>query len=146
MMKIKTDIFICTETWNIKSINLYKLDGYNLHYSEGNLNIADDVIVYVKKNVRYGVNIIKIAGMNVIRVDLIDQQNNKYIVTAIYKLHSIIIPDFNLALEKYLEENSEIQNQIIIGDMNINLNSCNENVIEYTSIMAKYGFSEVSIR
>ena len=84
--------------------------------------------------------------MNVIRVDLIDQQNNKYIVTAIYKLHSIIIPDFNLALEKYLEENSEIQNQIIIGDMNINLNSCNENVIEYTSIMAKYGFSEVSIR
>ena len=120
-MKIKTDIFICTETWNIKSINLYKLDGYNLHYSEGNLNIADDVIVYVKKNVRYGVNIIKIAGMNVIRVDLIDQQNNKYIITTIYKLHSITISDFNLALEKYLKENSKIENQIIIGDMNVNL-------------------------
>ena len=56
MMKIKTDIFICTETWNIKSINLYKLDGYNLYYSEGNLNIADGVIVYVKKNIRYDVN------------------------------------------------------------------------------------------
>ena len=40
-MKIKPDIFICTETWNIKSVNLYKIEGYDLHYSEGTINIAD---------------------------------------------------------------------------------------------------------
>ena len=136
----KPDIFICTETWKIESINLYKIDGYDIYYSEGKVNIADGVIVYVKTEICKKVNIKQIDKLNVIEIEIKDVNNNNYLITAIYKLHCIEISDFLEALENYLIVNKKSNRQIIIGDININIKACKQEVIDYCTLLAENEF------
>lgn len=48
-LKFDFDVIILTETWKVNDTNLYKINGYDLIYSEGNINQNDGV--YIKKDI-----------------------------------------------------------------------------------------------
>ena len=95
----KPDVFVCTETWIVESLNTNRLDGYDAFYSEGKFKAADGVVVYIKEKIHKIVNIIHINILNGVRIELIDKNNYSCV--------------------------------------NINLNLCNDDVIEYQSVMSK---------
>ena len=51
-MDTKPNVIVCTETWNVTSINLYKMQDYDIYYNNSRTNIADGVIVYIKNNLQ----------------------------------------------------------------------------------------------
>lgn len=49
-MRVKPHIVACTETWILESYQYYKLNEYNIYYNNSEINKADGVVLYVKKN------------------------------------------------------------------------------------------------
>ena len=139
-LKKKPDIIVCTESWRIQSINQFKLHGYQIYYTEGKRTRADGVIVYIRDSYDKSVEIIKLGELNVIRVELNDSYNNKYIITAISRLHCMKISSFITKLKNYLEKNKNYTKHIILGDINIDLLKFNEGIVEYISLMSDYEF------
>lgn len=48
-LKTKFDIIVLSETWQIKDIDVFHLNGYTIEYSVGNLNQNDGVAIFIKK-------------------------------------------------------------------------------------------------
>ena len=47
------------ETWRIKNANFFKLEGYKMYHTEGDLSIADGIAVYVRNDVIENTEIIE---------------------------------------------------------------------------------------
>ena len=49
----------CVETWGIKNVIFFKLEGYKMNHTEGDLSIADGIAVYVRNDVIENTEIIE---------------------------------------------------------------------------------------
>ena len=76
-IKKQPDVIVCTETWHIKSINLYRLDGYKMYHSESKVTSADGVLVYVKNNLSTRVKIFDLCNMKILQLELTDSNKKK---------------------------------------------------------------------
>lgn len=59
-------IIICTETGSLVNINLYNIPGYRIYYNNGEINIADGVVIYVDKQVQHDVKTLNFNGFKVL--------------------------------------------------------------------------------
>lgn len=71
----KFDIICLTETWQIKNINDFRLNDYNIYYSEGMYNQNDGVIMYVRQEFEQEARTIKIGEIDAIECSVVI--NNK---------------------------------------------------------------------
>ena len=84
--------------------------------------------------------IVKLGMLNVIKVELEDKNYNDYIITAIYRLQCIKVLTFVENLKVYLELNKNFKRQILLGDVKFKILECNNNSVEYSSLLAEYEF------
>ena len=94
----------------------------------------------LKKIFKKTVNIFKINILNALRIELIDEKNNKYLITAIYRLHCTKIIEFVKSFGKYPDENNSNDKHIITGDLNIDLLKYKYEIIDYVSLLSKFEF------
>lgn len=114
------DIIALTETWNIYNHDNFKLNGYNTIYNFGEFNQNDGILVFIKDSLNYEFEIINIGIIKCLRIS-IKAKTRTYFVTVIYRPPSTDIDDFNLEFCNYLNHRCIYQNEIIIGDININI-------------------------
>lgn len=136
----KFEIIALTETWKIENIELYKLNGYNIIYNEGIYNQNDGVVVLIKDNLNFDVEINNIGPIKAIRIK-VNFFENTLDILCLYKSPALNDNDFLDHLEHYLESktfNSHIN--LILGDININL-LVNDNITnEYLNILSEHDF------
>lgn len=138
-MKVKPKIIVCSDSGNIKNINFYNIEGYNIYYNESSINKSDGVVVYILKFLEIKVSInfkseYKLLkktkdnsskNMNTIIVKTVDciiknKKNDEIKVTGrMYRSHDLSKSDFIELFRQILKKNKS-QTHVITGDFNIN--------------------------
>ncbi|KAJ8979456.1 hypothetical protein NQ317_006770 [Molorchus minor] len=135
------DIILLTETWKIENPELYKLNGYNIIYNDGNYNQNDGVVLLIKEGLHFDYKIDNLGPIKVIRAELKVFEHHVDIL-CLYKSPALDSNEFLSELEYYLEAkplNSCIN--LILGDINIDLLSGNNNITnEYLNLMSEHNF------
>lgn len=139
----EVDIIILSETWKVNCIDLFNIDGYNIHYTQGNFNQNDGLLIYTKSN------------LSIANVDLFKYSENTFInlkicinhliynIIAVYRLPSTNKLIFLEELKLIFENNKTRDNNICIftGDINIDINNKQDQLVNnYLNIMAQNGF------
>ena len=135
------DVLVFTECWKVLNTNLFNKYGYDLLYNNGDLNQNDGVIVYIKSEHEYKYNITKLGDINALNIK-ISFYNKIFNIIAIYRPPSTCPYLFNHNLNTFLSNNNFnlSENTIIIGDINININSNLDPSQEYLNILWENGF------
>ena len=128
------DIIILSECWRVYDTNIYNLNNYDLLYSQGCINQNDGVIVYVKSSFIYSHLVVEIGDVKAIKLN-ISLNNEKIVITSIYKSPTICQRTFTMELLNYLEKLEKCDVHIIAGDININILSLSENSQEYLNVL-----------
>lgn len=136
------DCIVLSETFSIHDCNLFHLEDYDLLYSEGNINKNDGVVVFIKSKLKYTYKIIPIGVCRAIQIIISMKNNTQIAITSIYKPPPVNEDEFLEHLEIYLNQTNKLKiaDNILIGDININLKSNNDTVSNYLNIMEEYGF------
>jgi hypothetical protein len=136
------DIIVCTETWNIVDPIYYNISGYNIIYNHGTLNQNDGTVIYVKDTIPAQDSIINIGPIKVIRVELTpnNYNNNIFGLTAIYRSPSTDPEIFINDLNTYIKENCTHPDEIITGDINIDISKYSELSETYLNCLIENGF------
>lgn len=97
------DIIVCTETWNLKSPELYSLTGYTTIYNSGNINQNDGTIVFVRSGFSCSHTVVMIGEVKAIKL-CIQVKKQNILVTALYRPHTVDLDLFITELDVYLSE------------------------------------------
>lgn len=119
-LKQKFDILVLTETFVLENPNIFRIEVYNMVYDYGSFNAHDGVLLYIKDDINFEEQIIKLGGMNILEVDL-KRNENKIKITAIYRSPASSEEIFFEYLNSYLSKVKLYDYHIITGDININL-------------------------
>lgn len=135
------DFIIFTETWQIQDTSIYNISGYNLIYNEGAYNQNDGTVVYIRSDLDYSFNIIKIGNLKSIQA-IINYDNRKIILTAVYRPPSTDPFDFINNLYNYLQslKTDNTNYQILTGDINIDILKNNDCTNEYLNTLSEFGY------
>lgn len=140
--KNKPSIIVCTETWKLKLPNLYNLDGYRMHYSEGDLTDADGVVVYMRNDLLWKVNTINLGQLRSEFIEVwnteTDVSKPQIVISAIYKINHINKKTFTVDLFEHVLGCRKYDSHIVIGDLNINLFEDDSTTLDY-----KYNFIQL---
>lgn len=134
----KFDIIILTETFQISSLDNFNIPDYNIYYNQGKINRNDGVVVYTKTNLGAKADIVNHLDTNILRIKF-EEENIKYGLSATYRSHEIPIYSFLLKLKDYLSTCKE-NNEIFLGDINIDILGTTQESLDYLNIMSEYGF------
>ena len=137
----KFDCIILTETWKIECMSLYTLDGFEVVYTNGDLNQNDGVIAYIRNGISHSPKIVNIGCCKSIQLKIKTNAGNS-LITAMYRPPSTSPWVFNEDLNEYLENCSVgiVNYHLLVGDMNINLFSDEDFAQDYLNILCKHNF------
>ncbi|KAJ8976052.1 hypothetical protein NQ317_012599 [Molorchus minor] len=142
--QFKFECIILTETFNIndKELHMFNIEGYQLIYNEGDINKNDGVIIYIRQNLNYNYDIIKINNINVIKLDILNIYKNDISILATYRSPDTSPTDFICALDTYLQNNkTETNYSIFIGDINIDILEPEKGIcLDYLNILHIHGY------
>lgn len=128
-------IIVLTETFQVEDTKPYQLNGYDLVYNEGKVNLHDGVFVYVSRAIEYKYEIISLGEIRSIQLNL-TFNNRKVCLTAVYRPNPTCPKLFNTHLHDYLGTiKGNIDYSVLIGDININIKSQKDYSQEYLNIL-----------
>lgn len=142
------DIIVLTETFEIQDLALFKINGYNILYNEGNVNKNDGVVVLIKeylsyqhkvyklKNIKYNTNVI---DLNLLEIEISINSRN-VLLTCVYRSPNTCPNNFNKELSNYLKGIKKYYAHILTGDININILSDEDYCQEYLNILNEHDF------
>lgn len=139
---LSCDIIILSESWQIVS-NDFDIEGFKMYYSDGKYNQNDGVVVFIKSHLNIKmINNMTYAksGITLIRfiVSVVDRQ---YGISCVYRPPSTVLPYFIEDLENHLTNVCNQQNEILIGDININLLAIDSpETNNYLSVLMSHGY------
>lgn len=134
------DCVVLSETWKVDNIDIYKMQGYDIIYNNGNFNKSDGLIVYIKSNIKYSHRIIEINEINILELTL-NFEDKKIKILAVYRSPASSPLTFMNNLKDLLENSQNNQDySILIGDLNIDILSDNDCTNEYLNIMSENSF------
>lgn len=143
LLKINFDFLILSETWQVTNPDLFSIDGYKIYYNNGNINQNDGVIIYVKENIYHNVKIVTENDFKFIRLEFNVKKFNAAL-TGIYRPPEYNVDLFLKIFDTYLSKYSKFEQEIIIGDINIDI--LNKSLIknrypnDYLNLLAKYNY------
>lgn len=135
----KFDLIILSECWKVYDLGIFHINGYDLIYNEGNINKNDGVIIFIRCNLEYNYEIKNIGDINVIKLEM-TIQNEKIIVSCLYRPPSTCPYNFNRELIRFFSDIKNDDTHIFVGDTNINIMSENDYEQEYLNILHTNGF------
>ena len=139
-LSIKPFYIICTETWQIKNSNFFEIQGYNMYYSEGELSIADGIVIYVRNDINETTEVIAVDKLKIIHTNITLNNSKSLQISSLYRSHQLPEITFINSLKKFLNENKNIKNHYIIGDFNINILETNMISQEFLNNFLELGF------
>lgn len=140
--KISFDVLALSETWlkdNDCFDNLFT--EYKCLKSSTSINKSSGVAIYVSKKLIYTkLNTIKLDNSEYLGVEIKMENNIIFNIHLIYRHPNGNLKIFFEDLKRLIKSLNKNQNNLILGDINIDLNNINHNdVLTYNDIMHKYG-------
>jgi len=132
------DVIVLSETWNYSFLNFH-IDNFYHYFSKNAINKAEGVSVFVAKRLKITcveIDIVEHCNSVNIKFELF---NELICLTAIYRSFDRDLKSFANSLDFFLVS-SKFDKHIICGDMNINLLNCNITSVDYSNMMAAYGY------
>lgn len=93
-LSFQPQIVVCSETWVLENPAMFKIENYNIYYNHGNINRADGVVIYIRNDVEHAVNITIYDDFKVLDCKIRLDQNNHFLLTALYRCHDYPKSDF----------------------------------------------------
>ena len=136
----KSKIIVCTETWKLQHHQFYNLRGYKMFYNQGSLNKADGVVLYLADTISATVDIEELdCGVKIINCNFnFNKKNIK--ISAIYRCHACKKRIFVNSLKKFLNQNLNQKNHIIVGDFNIDLLNVNKVAEKFINCILEHAY------
>ncbi|CAM1312392.1 Uncharacterised protein r2_g2279 [Pycnogonum litorale] len=140
IFKKPLDVICVSETWLPLDTDLkqYEIDEYDLITSpfssrgRGSCLYISNNIPYKTRNIDYDMNICDCTCIEIL-------QPKPLIIISVYRLHNSNISQFNLILDKILEDlNTSCKDIILCGDLNINLLKATEKTKDYLTTLDHY--------
>lgn len=141
--KYKPDIIICSEAWLIDNIMFIHIPGYTHFENNSRINKADGVILYVKSNLQFQtineqINELRITSL------LIKLTNNSIIkISGLYRCHDYEIDQFIKDHGKFVLNNKDVSNHIILGDVNLDIINFDKKAEEYFYQLLQNGYESM---
>lgn len=121
------DFIIFSETFEISYPDFFLIPRYIVTYNKGNFNKNDGVIIYTREIFKYSLKFrIKIVTLNIL------SNKTKITVNGLYRPQYYNIlqkTEFNNSLRTFLEANKNLYNNLLVGDLTINLKSTDSPVL-----------------
>lgn len=118
---IKPCVIVCTETWNVQSTSLFKLQGYNIYYNEGEINKADGVAMYLREDIIADTTTVIIDNIKILRSEMQLKGGDTLTISSFYRSHDLSKFNFVSSIKKYLTDNRNTVNHCLIGDFNMDI-------------------------
>ena len=109
------------ETWRPHQDGLYQIFGYKLYLNESEINKADGVAVYIRDSIIEKTEVIKMDRLSILCTDIAMNNNETIRISAIYRSHFVKKPEFVDTIKNYLNNNINIKNHMLVGDVNIDI-------------------------
>lgn len=138
-LNVNFDLIAFSETWKLVNHENFELAGYTTLYNFGDFNQNDGVLVFIKNSLNFTYEIINIDQIKCLRI-CIKKMPKNYFVTVIYRSPASDVESFNINLNTYLTEKCIYQDEIILGDININILEDTATVNNYLNNMYQAGF------
>lgn len=120
-LKIKPCIIICTETWNLDHIELYKINNYRVYYNNSRINKADGVAIYIREDINETTEILTINKLKILKTKITLVNKSELVISALYRSHDLHKTEFLLSIKELIKLNKKYKNNMIIGDLNIDI-------------------------
>lgn len=120
-------------------LQVLKIDGFTALYNEGALNKNYAVIVYIKNDIHFTLEVKKLGDLSLLELSA-EIESQKVTLSAIYGSPSKCPRKFNLDLHQYVPAVKENDMHIITGDINIDLLSTSDFSEEYKNILSTSGY------
>lgn len=136
------DVIVLSESWQIANDQMFNIPGYTMFYNNADINKNDGTIVYIRSNLSFEVDTIKLhySRVTVSRVKL-NVNNMLFSLYCMYRPPSSSIPLFVRDVETLLSVKTGSQIDVLVGDININLGADNDNdVNDYISMLNHFGY------
>lgn len=134
------ECLVLTETWEIPDVELCKINGYNLIYNNGNYNQNDGTVIYIKSDIEFSHEIVKLGNNNLIEVK-INIEGKIIIIACFYRSPSACPHEFNRDLKKYLDcHKNNADYYLFVGDLNIDISKNIDYANDYLNIMHEFGY------
>lgn len=135
--KIEIHIVVCVETWlKPEEERYFGLPGYNASYVSRE-KVGGGVAIYVDRSLQFRTLYRYNSNTSILTIEI---QKPNICVTAIYRPPGERIQDFLEQLETVLEHSVRQQN-IFVGDINLDILNENNITRSYTQIIESYGLS-----
>ena len=133
-IKNKPDIIACTETWLLPIDKYHNIEGYNIYYNSSQINKADGVAMYIKKDLLHKPQIETYNELKILSTT-INLNGNDFKISTIYRCHDLPEQNFLQSLNEFLLNNKKIQNHCIMGDFNIDILTNDQTSNEFTNTL-----------
>lgn len=101
-LETKPKIIVCTETRVLEYFNFFKLTGYKIYYNNSDINITDGVVIYIHETVDEHTVIIKEGRLSILNTIINLNNNDKLVISALYRAHDIPKIEFIRELKNYI--------------------------------------------
>lgn len=141
-LNMNFEIIALTETWMLKNYENFTLEGYTTHYNHGSINQNDGAIAFVKNTLSHEVNTEAIGEVKSLRIKVKMPDTGEYFyVSVIYRPPSTRVETFVHDFGIYLRTHCNERNEIIVGDLNINiLTEDDTSTTIYINQLIEHGF------
>lgn len=136
----KFDVIVLGETFKLLDISFFGMVGYNMLYSQSEVNRNDGVVVYVREDLKCECEVVSFDDIRVMNIYFVEG-NKKFLITPIYRPCETCPDKFNACMENYLKtQKKNYDYHVIVGDTNIDILSDKIYSQVYLNILSEYGY------
>lgn len=129
------DVIVLGETFKIHDVALFGMEGYNMLYSESEVNKNDGVVVYVREDLRCECRFVLVDKMKIMNV-IFAEGGKTFVITPIYRPYETSPIEFVNGLDSFLSDQKyECDYHVIVGDTNVDILLENKNSQEYLNVL-----------
>ena len=110
-----------------------------MYFENCRIKKSDGTCIYIRKGISHTNKIISVGRIKALFTQIKTKSEDIYI-TSLYRSHYIAIPNFIEDLRLHIENNQNLKNHIIVGDININILNVNKNSNEYINNYLNGGY------
>lgn len=139
-LEVKPSIIVCTETRRLEHYEFFNISGYKIYYNEGDINITDGVVIFIKDLINDDTINVKMGRLNILNSHIKLNNNTSIEISAIYRPHDLPKMEFITELKSYMNFKRKVKNHFLIGDFNIDILKIDNYSQEHLNNCLEQGF------